>query len=141
MKRAPVPRRGEPAVVRFAVPGDRDIVFEDLVRGRVSFHTSVIGDPVLVRSDGNPAYNFAVVVDDALMEVTHVVRGEDHISNTPKQLMIYEALGFTPPRFAHLALVHGARSHAALEAPRRDLGRGVPGRRDICRRHSSTTWR
>ncbi len=99
--------RGERAVVRFKVPAGREIVFADLVRGDVVFHTSVIGDPVLLRSDGSPAYNFAVVVDDALMEVTHVVRGEDHISNTPRQLLIYEALGFTPPAFAHLALVMG----------------------------------
>ncbi|MGH9311822.1 MAG: glutamate--tRNA ligase, partial [Vicinamibacterales bacterium] len=63
--------------------------------------------PVLLRSDGRPAYNFAVVVDDALMEVTHVVRGEDHISNTPRQLLLYKALSFTPPSFAHLALVMG----------------------------------
>jgi nondiscriminating glutamyl-tRNA synthetase len=99
--------RGERAVVRFRVPAGRNIVFSDLVRGDVTFHTSVIGDPVLVRSDGHPAYNFAVVVDDALMSVTHVVRGEDHISNTPRQLLIYEALGFAPPAFAHLALVMG----------------------------------
>ena len=77
------------------------------MRGDVTFHTSVIGDPVLLRSDGSPAYNFAVVVDDALMEVTHVVRGEDHISNTPRQILFYEALGFTPPAFAHLSLVMG----------------------------------
>jgi nondiscriminating glutamyl-tRNA synthetase len=99
--------RGERAVVRFRVPADRDVVFTDLVRGDVTFHTGVIGDPVLVRSDGHPAYNFAVVVDDALMRVTHVVRGEDHISNTPRQILIYEALGFAPPAFAHLALVMG----------------------------------
>ena len=98
---------GERAVIRFRVPSDRTIVFGDLVRGDVTFHTSVIGDPVLLRSDGNPAYNFAVVIDDALMQVTHVVRGEDHISNTPRQILIYEALGFTPPAFAHLALVMG----------------------------------
>lgn len=99
--------RGEPAVIRFKVPPDRDIVFTDLVRGDVGFHTSIIGDPVLLRSDGHPAYNFAVVVDDALMQVTHVVRGEDHISNTPRQILIYQALGFTPPAFAHLSLVMG----------------------------------
>ncbi len=99
--------RGEKAVVRFRVPEDRLVAFADLVRGEVTFHTSVIGDPVLLRSDGHPAYNFAVVIDDALMEVTHVVRGEDHISNTPRQILIYEALGFTPPAFAHLALVMG----------------------------------
>lgn len=98
---------GEPAVVRLKVPPDRDVVFADVVRGPVRFHTSVIGDPVLLRSDGHPAYNFAVVVDDALMGVTHVVRGEDHISNTPRQVLLYEALGFAPPVFAHLALVMG----------------------------------
>ena len=91
----------------FRVPEDRDVVFEDVVRGDVRFQTDVIGDPVIVRADGHPAYNFAVVVDDALMEVTHVVRGEDHISNTPRQILLYEALGFTPPAFAHLALVMG----------------------------------
>ena len=99
--------RGERPAVRFRVPADREVVFTDIVRGDVRFHTDVIGDPVIVRGDGYPAYNFAVVVDDALMEVTHVIRGEDHISNTPRQLLLYEALGFRPPIFAHLALVMG----------------------------------
>ena len=98
---------GERPAIRFRVPEGRDIVFADAVRGDVRFHTDVIGDPVIVRADSHPAYNFAVVVDDALMEVTDVIRGEDHISNTPRQLLLYEALGFTPPRFAHLALVMG----------------------------------
>jgi nondiscriminating glutamyl-tRNA synthetase len=98
---------GERAVVRFRVPEHVDVAFHDLVRGEVTFSTDVIGDPVLVRSDGRPAYNFAVVVDDALMEVTHVIRGEDHISNTPRQVLLYRALGFAPPRFAHLSLVLG----------------------------------
>ena len=98
---------GEPAVIRLRVPADRDVTFNDLVRGPVTFHTSVIGDPVLVRSDGMPAYNYAVVIDDALMKVTHVVRGEDHISNTPRQLLLYEAFGWPPPTFAHLSLVMG----------------------------------
>lgn len=100
-------RAGEPAAVRFRTPADREIAFTDLVRGDIRFHTDVIGDQVLLRSDGNPAYNFAVVVDDGLMGVTHVVRGEDHISNTPRQLLIYEALGFTPPAFGHVAMVLG----------------------------------
>ena len=82
-------------------------MFTDLVRGEIRFHTDVIGDQVLLRSDGHPAYNFAVVVDDGLMGVTHVVRGEDHISNTPRQLLIYEALGFEPPAFGHVAMVLG----------------------------------
>jgi glutamyl-tRNA synthetase/nondiscriminating glutamyl-tRNA synthetase len=98
---------GERAVVRFRVPEHMDVAFQDLVRGEVTFNTDVIGDPVLVRSDGRPAYNFAVVVDDALMEITHVIRGEDHISNTPRQLLLYRALGFSPPRFAHLSMVLG----------------------------------
>jgi glutamyl-tRNA synthetase/nondiscriminating glutamyl-tRNA synthetase len=98
---------GQLAVVRFRVPQDRTVTFQDLVRGTVQFETEVIGDPVLVRSDGHPAYNFAVVVDDALMDITHVVRGEDHISNTPRQVLLYEALRFEMPVFAHLALVLG----------------------------------
>ncbi|HEX5474265.1 MAG TPA: glutamate--tRNA ligase [Vicinamibacterales bacterium] len=99
--------QGEKPVIRFRVPERIDVTFQDLVRGEVTFNTEVIGDPVLVRSDGRPAYNFAVVVDDALMEITHVIRGEDHISNTPRQILLYRALGFAPPRFAHLSLVMG----------------------------------
>ena len=99
---------GEKAVIRFRVPdGTRDVVFNDLVRGEVRFSTDVIGDPVLVRSDGVPAYNYAVVIDDALMAITHVIRGEDHISNTPRQLLLYEAFGWRPPQFAHVSLVMG----------------------------------
>ena len=98
---------GERPAIRFRVPGERDVVFADVVRGDVRFHSGVIGDPVILRANGHPAYNFAVVVDDALMEVTHVIRGEDHISNTPRQILLYEALGFAAPTFAHLALVMG----------------------------------
>ena len=118
---------GEAAAVRFRVPDSGQLSFTDVVRGRVTFELEVIGDPIILRSDGQPAYNFAVVVDDGLMEVTHVVRGEDHISNTPRQLLIYEALGFAPPSFAHLSLVmapdhsplskrHGATSVAEFRA-------------------------
>jgi glutamyl-tRNA synthetase/nondiscriminating glutamyl-tRNA synthetase len=118
---------GDRAVVRFRVPEHIDVSFQDMVRGDVTFSTDVIGDPVLVRSDGRPAYNFAVVVDDALMDVTHVIRGEDHISNTPRQILLYRALGFGAPRFAHLSLVlgpdhtplskrHGATSVAEFRA-------------------------
>jgi nondiscriminating glutamyl-tRNA synthetase len=104
---------GEAAVVRLRVPEGRQVTFHDIVRGEVTFHTDVIGDPVLVRSDGIPAYNFAVVIDDALMKVTHVIRGEDHISNTPRQILLYEAFGYEPPAFAHLSLVMGP-DHAPL---------------------------
>jgi glutamyl-tRNA synthetase len=98
---------GERPVVRFRVPEGEEIKFQDLVRGEVTFSTDVIGDFVIVRSDGRPQYNFAVVIDDALMEVTHVIRGEDHISNTPRQILIYQSLGFSPAEFAHLSLVLG----------------------------------
>ena len=98
---------GEPAVIRLRVPEDRELAFDDVVRGTVAFSTDVIGDPVLLRSDGTPAYNFAVVVDDALMRISHVIRGEDHISNTPRQLLLYEAFGWQPPTFAHVSLVLG----------------------------------
>jgi glutamyl-tRNA synthetase/nondiscriminating glutamyl-tRNA synthetase len=104
---------GEAAAVRFAVPERRDVTFRDLVRGDVTVNTDVIGDPVIVRSDGRPAYNFAVVIDDARMQITHVIRGEDHISNTSRQILIYEALGRMPPAFAHLSLVLGP-DHAPL---------------------------
>jgi nondiscriminating glutamyl-tRNA synthetase len=118
---------GERPVIRFRVPESEEIRFPDLVRGEVVFSTDVIGDFVIVRSDGRPQYNFAVVVDDALMEVTHVIRGEDHISNTPRQILLYRALGFTPSEFAHLSLVlgpdhtplskrHGATSVAEFRA-------------------------
>src|SRR5216110_723844 len=104
---------GERPAIRFRVPEGRDVVFTDAVRGEVRFSGDVIGDPVIVRADGHPAYNFAVVVDDALMEVTHVIRGEDHISNTPRQILLYEAMGFTAPAFAHLSMVMGP-DHAPL---------------------------
>ncbi len=118
---------GEAPAIRFLVPARGEVVIDDAVRGAVRFDTEVIGDPIIVRADGHPAYNFAAVVDDALMEITHVVRGEDHISNTPRQVLLYEALGFEPPVFAHLALVlgpdhsplskrHGATSVAEFRA-------------------------
>jgi glutamyl-tRNA synthetase/nondiscriminating glutamyl-tRNA synthetase len=99
---------GEPATVRFRVADEeRELAWQDVVRGDVSFSSSVIGDFVLLRSGGVPAYNFAVVVDDALMAITHVIRGEDHISNTPRQLLLYDAFGWTPPQFAHVSMVLG----------------------------------
>ena len=98
---------GEKPAIRFRVRDNHEVRFDDAVRGEVRFHTDVIGDPIIVRAEGTPAYNFAVVIDDALMGITQVIRGEDHISNTPRQILLYEALGFTPPAFAHLALVMG----------------------------------
>jgi nondiscriminating glutamyl-tRNA synthetase len=92
--------------VRFRVDA-RSVDFEDLVRGRMSFDGRKIGDFVILRSEGVASYNFAVVVDDALMETTHVIRGEDHLANTARQLLVYRALGFEPPRFAHLSMILG----------------------------------
>ncbi len=98
---------GEPAAVRFKSPPKRQLSFHDMVRHTMSFDLNLIGDFVLVRSSGLPAYNYAVVVDDALMQITHVIRGEDHIINTVRQLLLFEALGIPPPRYAHLSMVMG----------------------------------
>jgi nondiscriminating glutamyl-tRNA synthetase len=99
---------GEQASVRLRTPDRGELVFPDLVRGELKFDLSLIGDPIIVRSTGHPAYNFAVAVDDSLMEITHVIRGEDHISNTPRQVLVYQALSFVPPLFAHLSMVMGS---------------------------------
>jgi len=89
------------------VEKSRIIKVKDIVHGEVEFNTDEIKDQVLIKSDGYPAYNFACVVDDHDMGITHVIRGDDHLSNTPKQLMLYEALGFKPPNFAHMPLMMG----------------------------------
>lgn len=100
---------GEPCVWRLAVPEDRgDIVVDDAVRGETAFPEFAMDDLVLVRTDGTPTYNFATVVDDADMQITHVIRGDDHLSNTPRQILIYEALGKPLPAFAHLSMIWGA---------------------------------
>lgn len=98
---------GRKPAIRFRVPENRRIVVNDLVRGEVEFDSSGIGDFIIVKSDGIPVYNFAVVVDDHLMEITHVIRGEEHLSNTPNQILIYDALGFEKPEFAHVSLILG----------------------------------
>lgn len=97
--------QGRKPVVRFKVPEDRQIVINDLVRGRVLFDSNLIGDFIIVKSDGIPTYNFAVVIDDILMRITHVIRGEEHLSNTPRQVLIYQALGIKAPEFAHISLI------------------------------------
>lgn len=99
-------RKGVPRVVRFKVP-EGSTGFEDLVHGFMEFENENIEDFVVLRSDGLPTYHLAVVVDDTLLEISHVIRGDNHVSNTPKQLLLYQALGFKPPRFAHLPLILG----------------------------------
>ncbi|QSQ08943.1 Glutamate--tRNA ligase [Koleobacter methoxysyntrophicus] len=99
--------QGRKPVIRFKVPDDQLIVVDDMVRGKVEFDSSGIGDFVIVKSDGIPVYNFAVVIDDYLMKITHVIRGEEHLSNTPRQILIYDALGMEIPKFAHVSLILG----------------------------------
>ena len=98
---------GRNYTVRFRVPKNQQIVFDDLVRGTVSFESNGIGDFVIVKSDGIPVYNYAVVLDDALMQINHVIRAEEHLSNTPRQILLYEALGFEKPKFGHISLILG----------------------------------
>jgi nondiscriminating glutamyl-tRNA synthetase len=98
---------GRKPTVRFLVPEHQQIVFADLVRGTVSFESDGVGDFVIVKSDGFPVYNYAVVVDDAMMAVSHVIRAEEHLSNTPRQILLYQALGFTTPEFGHVSLILG----------------------------------
>lgn len=97
-------REGE-AIIFKVIP--QQVKIDDLIRKEIKFDAALIKDQVLIKSDGTPTYNFACVVDDAMMEITHVIRGEDHISNTPKQVLLYEALGFKLPKFAHLPLIMG----------------------------------
>lgn len=100
--------QGIKPAIRFRVPEHKLLVVDDLVRGSVMFETDLVGDYIIVKSDGIPTYNFAVVIDDHLMGITHVIRAEEHLSNTPRQLLIYDALGFDLPRFAHISLILGS---------------------------------
>ena len=98
-------KEGRKPCIRLRMPKNQEIVFDDLVRGRVSFNTNDIGDWVIVKSNGIPTYNFAVVLDDHFMDMTHVFRGEEHLSNTPKQIVIYNYFGWTPPSFGHMTII------------------------------------
>ncbi|PYX07346.1 MAG: glutamate--tRNA ligase [Acidobacteria bacterium] len=101
-------REGEEAcAIRLKIP-EHPIRFHDIVRGDVEFSNEVVSDPIILRSNGMPVYNYVVVIDDALMKITHVIRGDDHLSNTPKQVALYEALGWPVPEFAHLSTILGA---------------------------------
>ncbi|WP_090399327.1 glutamate--tRNA ligase [Natribacillus halophilus] len=98
--------KGIKPVVRFRVPdSESEVVIDDVIRGQVSFETDGIGDFVIARSDGVPTYNFAVVIDDYLMEISHVIRGEEHLSNAPRQALLYDAFAWEQPRFAHAPLI------------------------------------
>jgi glutamyl-tRNA synthetase len=101
------PPAGRPFVVRFRAPRIGTTVVDDLIRGKVLFDNGEFDDLVILRSNGVPTYNFSAVVDDALMRVTHIIRGEDHLTNTPKQIQMYTAFGYPTPSFAHVPLIHG----------------------------------
>ncbi len=96
------------AALRFKAPQEGQTVVDDLIKGRIVFDNAVLDDLIILRSNGYPTYNFSVVVDDALMHITHVVRGDDHLTNTPRQVPIFEALGFPVPRFGHLPMILGS---------------------------------
>ncbi len=98
---------GDPHVIRFRMPLEGEVRFDDIVRGRFTFANAGLDDFVLMKTDGRPTYNFAVVVDDARMNISHVIRGDDHISNTPRQVHLYLALGHRLPKFAHLPMILG----------------------------------
>ncbi|MBA7497703.1 Glutamate--tRNA ligase [subsurface metagenome] len=103
---------GRKPVIRLKIPA-KEISFNDLLRGEVTFDGGLLSDFVIMKSNGIPTYNYAVVIDDALMKITDVIRGDDHISNTPKQIVIYEALGFDVPKFAHIPMIMG-QDHTRL---------------------------
>jgi glutamyl-tRNA synthetase len=120
---------GSPSVIRFKAPLEGSVVVDDLLRGKVVFDIAELDDLILQRTDGSPTYNFVVVVDDADMGITHVVRGDDHLSNTPRQCLLYDALNFSRPRFAHISMILGqdkarlSKRHGATSAlAYRDMG-------------------
>jgi len=98
---------GKPYAIRFLVPENVEIYFKDTVYGNIKFNSASIEDFIIIRSNGLPTYNFSVAIDDALMKITHIIRGEDHLSNTPKQILIYKALNFKIPEFTHLPMILG----------------------------------
>lgn len=100
-------KESKPFTIRLKVEWNEEISFTDIVRGEIKFHTSNFDDFIIIRSDGFPVYNFAVVIDDALMKINYVIRGDDHISNTPRQILLYKALRFPVPKFAHLPMILG----------------------------------
>ncbi|MCK4647907.1 glutamate--tRNA ligase [bacterium] len=99
-------RKGRKPTIRFKVP-KKKVVVSDLVRGKVTFEADALGDFIILRSDGVAAFNFANIIDDMSMEITHVIRGEDHLSNTPRQILLYQAVGIEPPKFVHISMILG----------------------------------
>jgi nondiscriminating glutamyl-tRNA synthetase len=100
-------QEGRQPVVRFHVPDSRAVVVDDIVRGRINFDPEIISDFIILRADKRPTFHFANVIDDARMRITHVIRGEDHLPNTPRHVLLFKALGLEPPQFAHISLILG----------------------------------
>ena len=126
-KRTDTPQK--PYVVRFKAPQEGSVVVEDMLRGKVIFDIAELDDLIIQRTDGTPTYNFVVVVDDSEMGITHVIRGDDHLSNTPRQCLLYDALDFKRPRFSHISMILGqdktrlSKRHGATSAlAYRDMG-------------------
>lgn len=131
-ERAEKEAQGIKPSVRIRVPEGKVYEFDDLVKGEISFETrSVGGDWVIQKRDGMPTYNFAVVVDDHYMEITHVLRGDDHISNTPKQMMVYEALGWETPRFGHMTLIVNSETGKKLSKRDTDVLQFIEDYREL----------
>jgi glutamyl-tRNA synthetase len=99
---------GKPFVVRFRAPVGGEVAFDDLIKGRIAFPSEELDDLIIQRTDGTPTYNFCVVIDDVTMKITTVIRGDDHVNNTPRQIQLYEALGFPVPEFAHVPMILGS---------------------------------
>ena len=110
---------GVPPVVRLKAPQTGETVIADLVQGEIQVDNAQLDDMVLLRADGTPTYMLSVVVDDIDMGITHVIRGDDHLTNTFRQIQLYRAIGAEPPRFAHIPLIHGAGRRQAQQAARR----------------------
>ena len=119
------PRKGVDPVVRFKNPLDGEVVVDDLVRGRVVFENVQLDDLVIARSDGSPTYNFSVIIDDHDMEITHVIRGDDHLNNTPRQMNMLAAMGAEPPTYAHLPMILGPDGTIVPDLKEKLPGRGV----------------
>lgn len=119
---------GEPSVIRIKVPTVGNLTFTDLIRGEVSTDIGLLGDMVISKGLRQPLYNFAVVIDDETMQISHVIRGEDHLANTPKQILIAEALGYKSPKFAHLPIILSATGKGKMS--KRDGGTTIKEYRD-----------
>lgn len=125
-RKAELVAAGQPWVLRFLVPREKTVVLEDHIRGHVEWNAALLPDPVILRGDGTPLYNFATVVDDAAMDITHVIRAEEHLSNTPVQILLHQALGHALPEFAHVPYVAAPGSKEKLSKRKIEQYRNNP---------------